>query len=77
VLDFSTDDKTWANLAHLNSATVNVELPDGPLRAIRLRAQKAQRYRLIIREIVFSGGSWRCPRPSKGASGCSDGFRVG
>jgi len=57
VLEFSTDGKTWQKLAELNTATVNVELPDEPLRALRLRAEKAQRYWLIIREIVLSGGS--------------------
>jgi len=57
VLEFSTDGKTWTKLADLNSAVVNVELPDEPLRALRLRAEKPQRYWLIIREIVLSDGS--------------------
>jgi len=57
VLEFSADGKTWQKLADLNSAVVNVELPDEPLRALRLRAEKPQRYWLIIREIVLSDGS--------------------
>jgi len=57
VLEFSTDGKTWQKLADLNSASVNVELPDEPLHALRLWAEKPQRYWLIIREIVLSDRS--------------------
>ena len=53
---FSTDGETWQKLADLNAATVNVELPDEPLHSLRLRAEKKQRYWLIIREIVLSDG---------------------
>lgn len=53
VLELSPGGQTWTELAELNCSTVSVELPDKPVRALRLRAAKPQPYWLIIREIIF------------------------
>ena len=44
-------DGNWTDLAELNSARVEAELPAGKIKAIRLRAKELQKFWLIVREV--------------------------
>ncbi len=51
VLEVQDAEGGWKQVAALDSARVEAELPAGKIQAIRLRAEEAQRFWLIVREI--------------------------
>jgi hypothetical protein len=53
VIETSPDGKQWTELAKLNSDRAEVEMPASPIKSIRLRSLQAQRFWLIIREMVL------------------------
>ena len=51
VLEVQDADGGWKQVVALDSARVEAKLPEGKVNAIRLRAEEAQRFWLIVREI--------------------------
>jgi hypothetical protein len=54
VIETSLDGKQWTEIAKLNSIRAEVKMPDSPIKSIRLRSLQAQRFWLIVREIVLA-----------------------